>query len=260
LGLNQALIQLVTVGFSPAFQVGLRSACAFLPVLAFAFFMRRKLSLTDGTLPFGRLNGLLFSIEFCLMFIALDYTTVARASRFFYVMAVWVAIAAHFLVPGEELTLNKTLGLGCAIAGVTWALAGDLGDADANAWIGDAFALLAGMFWAAIAIVTRISRLSQVSPEMNLLYQLAVSAVLMIAIAPLFGAPIREPTIAIYAFFAFQVIVIVAIGFLLWFWILSIYPISNMASFSLLALGFGILFGWRFLMTHSRHLSLAQYF
>jgi drug/metabolite transporter (DMT)-like permease len=95
---------------------------------------------------------------------------------------------------------------------------------------------------------------------MNLLYQLAVSAVLMIAIATLFGAPIREPTIAIYAFFAFQVIVIVAIGFLLWFWILSIYPISNMASFSLLALGFGILFGWRFLMTHSRHLSLAQYF
>jgi drug/metabolite transporter (DMT)-like permease len=79
---------------------------------------------------------------------------------------------------------------------------------------------------------------------MNLLYQLAVSAVLMIAIAPLFGAPIREPTIAIYAFFAFQVIVIVAIGFLLWFWILSIYPISNMASFSLLAPGFGILFGW----------------
>ena len=48
---------------------------------------------------------------------------------------------------------------------------------------------------------------------MNLLYQLAVSAVLLLAIAPLFGTPVRGPTLLIGLVFAFQVIVIVAIGF-----------------------------------------------
>ncbi|MFV2091159.1 MAG: hypothetical protein ACC642_10900, partial [Pseudomonadales bacterium] len=36
LGLNQALVKLVNVGFAPVFQSGLRSACAFIPVLAYA--------------------------------------------------------------------------------------------------------------------------------------------------------------------------------------------------------------------------------
>ncbi len=66
----------------------------------------------------------------------------------------------------------------------------------------------------------------------------------MTALAPLFGAPVREITPLIVGVFSFQVIVIVAIGFLVWFWILSIYPVSNMTSFGLLAPIFGVFFGW----------------
>ena len=91
LGLNQALVKLVNVGFAPVFQAGLRSACAFLPVLAFAWIARRRLSVTAGTLGPGIVNGLLFSGEFCLLFLALDYTSVARVSLFFYTMPFWVA-------------------------------------------------------------------------------------------------------------------------------------------------------------------------
>ena len=79
---------------------------------------------------------------------------------------------------------------------------------------------------------------------MNLLYQLAVSAVVVIPLAFWMGDTIREPTAAIYGMFAFQVIVIVAIGFVVWFWILSVYPATSMASFSLLTPVFGIFFGW----------------
>ena len=79
---------------------------------------------------------------------------------------------------------------------------------------------------------------------MNLLYQLAVSAVVLLIIAPIFGETIREPTPMILGIFAFQVIVVVAIGFVVWFWILSVYPVSKMASFSLLTPVFGVFFGW----------------
>lgn len=243
LGLNQALVKIVNDGFSPIFQSGLRSLCAFLPVLIFAVLMKRRLSIRDGSLLWGVLNGLLFCGEFGLLFVALDYTTVARASLFFYIMPVWVAIAAHFLIPEEPLNRNKVLGLGVALLGVGIAFASDLGEAGPDAWLGDLYALIAGGFWAAIALLSRI-KLSGCSAEMNLLYQLAVSAVVLTALAPFLGAPVREITPLIIGVFSFQVIVIVAIGFLVWFWILFIYPVSNMTSFGLLAPVFGVFFGW----------------
>ncbi len=243
LGLNQALIKLVNAGFSPLFQSGLRSVCAFPIVLLIALIWRRRLSVTDGSLPWGVLNGLLFCAEFALLFIALDYTTVARVSLFFYVMPVWVATAAHFLIPGEPLNRNKVVGLGLALAGIALALSGDLGDAPDDAWIGDLLALVGGMFWASITLLTRL-KLQTVSSEMNLLYQLGVSALILTALALIVGSPIREPDLTILMVFAFQVVAIVSVGFLVWFWVLSVYPVSNMASYSLLAPIFGVFFGW----------------
>ena len=243
LGLNQALIKLVNVGFSPLFQSGLRSLCAFPIVLLIAVVWKRRLSLSDGSLPWGICNGLLFCLEFALLFVALDYTTVARVSLFFYVMPVWVAIGAHFLVPGEALNKNKIGGLGVALVGILLALSGDLGEAQEDAWVGDLLALAGGMSWASIALLTRL-KLQNVSSEMNLLYQLGISAVVLTVLAIFVGSPIREPDIGIIMIFGFQVVVIVSVGFLLWLWVLSIYPVSNMASFSLLAPVFGVFFGW----------------
>ena len=50
LGLNQALVKLVNAGFSPIFQAGLRSVCAFFIVLSFALIFKKRLSLSDGSL------------------------------------------------------------------------------------------------------------------------------------------------------------------------------------------------------------------
>ena len=249
LGLNQALVKLVNAGFSPVFQVGLRSACAFLPVLLYALWTRKRLSLTDGTLGPGILLGLLFSAEFCLMFVALDLTTVSRVSLFFYTMPLWVAVGAHFLIDGERLSGQKVLGLGTAFIGIALALlANDDGSQSVgrttSQWQGDLLALLGAFCWAGIALLARTTRLTETSAEMNLLYQLAVSAIIVIPLAYWLGDTIREPTAAIYGMFAFQVIVIVAIGFVVWFWILSVYPATSMASFSLLTPVFGIFFGW----------------
>ncbi len=243
LGLNQAMVKVVNAGLAPVFQSGLRSLFALPLVLAFAIVMRRKLAINDGSLPFGIVNGLFFSAEFCLLFLALDYTTVARVSLFFYTMPVWVALGAHFLVPGERLHRNKVIGLALAVGGVGLGLSGDLGAAPPNAWIGDLLALIGGMFWAGIALITR-TRLSMCSAEMNLLYQLAVSSIVLLALSPLFGDLVRDMTVTIGFIFAAQVVLVVAIGFLVWFWILSIYPVSNMASFGLLTPIFGVLFGW----------------
>lgn len=244
LGLNQVLIKLVNAGLQPVFQAGLRSACAFLPVLIFAVIARRKLSLSDGSFWPGIWCGLLFSFEFLLLFQSLDYTSVSRASVFFYTMPFWLAAAAHFLIPGERLTLARVVGLGLAIAGIAWAFLDNDQPVSDRALIGDIGCLVAAMFWAGIILLVRTTKLSQSSPEMQLLYQLAVSSFLLTALSPLFGPLIRELTPTIVALFSFQVVAVICIGFLVWFWVLSIYPASDMASFSFLTPLFGVLFGW----------------
>ncbi|MEX2520226.1 MAG: DMT family transporter [Paracoccaceae bacterium] len=244
MGLNQALVKLVNVGFGPAFQAGLRSAAAFGPVLIFALVFRRRLSLVDGSFWPGIICGLLFSAEFILVFQSLDYTTVSRASIFFYSMPVWVTIAAHFLLPGERMTATKAIGLVVAVAGVVIALSGNTAPATDKALIGDLMALLAAMLWAGIALMARASKVSRSSPEMLLLYQLAVSAPVMFAAAWLLGDMVRAPTPEHFAILAFQALVIVGAAFLTWFWVLSKYPASDVASFGFLAPVFGVFFGW----------------
>ena len=247
MGLNQVFIKLVNAGFSPAFQAGLRSICAFGPVLLFALIARRKLSVTDGTLGPGLLVGVLFSAEFLLLFNALEYTSVNRASVLFYTMPIWVALAAHFLIPGEKLTLRRSFGLVVAVSGVALALLDRAPGVGPDAWIGDLMCLVAAGIWATLALCLRVTRLRGADPEMQLLYQLGVSAVVLTALAPVFGPILRTVTPEIIAIFAFQVLAVVCVGFLSWFWILRIYPASDMAAFSFLAPVFGVIASWAIL-------------
>ncbi len=244
LGLNQVLIKLVNVGLAPVFQAGLRSFAAAFPVLIYALITRKRLSITDGSLVPGFICGVFFATEFILLFQALDYTTVARASVFFYTMPFWVALAAHFLIPGERLTVLRVAGLVLALAGVAWALLGRNDPVHEYSFYGDIACLVAAVFWAGIALLTRTTAFHNATLVMQLLYQLSVSSVILLPLAPLFGDLVREFTPVIAGIFAFQVLVVVGVGFLVWFWVLSIYPASDMASFGFLTPLFGVGFGW----------------
>ncbi len=244
LGLNQVLIKIVNTGLAPVFQAGLRSFLAAFPILIFAILTRKRLSITDGSLVPGIICGTFFGIEFLLLFQALDYTTVARATVFFYTMPFWVAVAAPFLIPGERFTVLKLIGLSLAIGGIVMAMAGNKGEAGPYALYGDIACLVAAVFWAGIALLARGSKLSNSVPVMQLLYQLSVSSVILLPVAPLFGDLVREFTPTIAAVFAFQVLVVVGVGFLVWFWVLSIYPASIVAAFGFLTPIFGVGFGW----------------
>ena len=247
MGLNQVLVKLVNAGLAPAFQAGLRSAIALPLVLLFALAAGRRLSVADGSLWPGIACGLLFSGEFLLLFLGLEYTAVSRASVLFYTMPVWVALGAHFLIPGERMSLRRLLGLGLAVSGVALALSGRAPSFTPDALIGDLMCLGGAACWAGIALVVRTTRLQHSDPEMQLVYQLAVSAVVLLAAAPLFGEAVRAVTPAIAGIFAFQVIFVVCVGFLTFFWVLRHYPASDMAAFTFLAPLFGVLAGWMIL-------------
>ncbi|MEM7425137.1 MAG: DMT family transporter [Pseudomonadota bacterium] len=244
MGINQVMIKMVNAGMQPVFQVGLRSACAIVPILLFALLAKRTLSLRDGSLLPGILCGLFFAAEFMLLFQALELTTVSRASIMFYTMPFWLTLAAHFLIPGERLNVWKVLGLLIAIAGIAVAFYDPSEAVTSDVLRGDLMCIAGALLWGGIPLLTRTTRLSNSSPEMQMLYMVGVSALVVLPAAPLFGPLMREMTPILWLIFAAQVLLVVSSGFLVWFWLLKRYPASQVASFSFLSPLFGVFFGW----------------
>ncbi len=244
LGLNQVAVKIVNDGMAPVFQAGLRSLSAIPIVALFCIFRGTRIETRPAILLPGLATGFLFALEFALLFQAVQWTTVARASIFFYTMPLWVALGAHFLIPGEKLTGVKTLGLLLAGAGVAFALSNKNTQTGDLALLGDIMALLGAMGWAAIALIARTTQFSTLKPEAQLFYQLSVSSVLLLPFAFFLGETFKEPETLHWLIFAAQVVFVVCGAFMTWFWVLSVYPASDMASFSFLAPLFGVLFGW----------------
>jgi drug/metabolite transporter (DMT)-like permease len=118
MGINQVLVKLVNDGLVADCQAGLRSICALVVVLLYAWWTRKRLSISAmAACCRASCAARCSPIEFMMMFTAFDYTSVSRATMLFYTMPFWLALAAHFLIPGERLTLMRTAGLALAITG-----------------------------------------------------------------------------------------------------------------------------------------------
>ena len=243
LGFNQVVIKVVNTGVQPVFSAGLRSLCAVVLIFLWMRFRGQTPRFERAALPSGLLCGTLFAIEFVLLFLALDLTSVARTSVIFYSMPVWLALMAHLAIPGERISARKSLGLALAFGGVAWALLDRGGDGQVSL-AGDLMALVAAVAWAGIALVARVTAFSRVQPTMQIFWQVSVSAPILLAAALFFGPFLRDPQPIHIAGLGFQIVVVATAGYLFWFWLLTLYPASGVASFSFLSPVFGVVFGW----------------
>ena len=241
-GLNQVVVKVSTGGFQPVFMAALRSAGAAVVLLIWMRARGVSVRLPRASIVGGVIAGVLFAIEFQFLFIALDMTTVSRASIIFYSMPVWLAVAVHILLPSERLSGIRLVGLGLAMGGVALALV-DRESGQASL-AGDVLALLAAFCWAGIALCVRITPLSEVPAEQQLLWQLLISAPVLLMMALFFGELVRDFTVLHVAGLIYQILAIATFGFLAWFWMMKIYPAASVASFSFLSPVFSVLLGW----------------
>jgi len=243
-GFNQVVIKTVNEGFQPVFASGLRSLGAVPLIVLWAFWRGRSLRINPGTVPAGLLLAACFTFEFLLLFLALDLTTVSRMSVIFYSMPIWLSLGAHFLIPAERMSRRKAMGLALAFAAVAWAILDRPAGQGEASLAGDLCALGAAIGWAGIGLTLRTTPIQRETPEVQLLWQLCLSAVVLIAVAPLFGPLLRDPEPVHYAGMAFQIVVIACAAFIFWLWLMSIYPASSVAAFGFLGPVFGVFFGW----------------
>jgi drug/metabolite transporter (DMT)-like permease len=242
LSFNQIVVKLVNAGLQPVFFAGLRSALAVLCLWLWLWLRGRPPRLTRRALGPGLVMGAVFAVEFLGLFVALDLTTVGRASVIMYSMPVWFAIMAHFGL-GERATPLKALGLGLAFAGCAWAIL-SRGQGSGGSLTGDLCALVAALGWAATAYIARRPVMRAEGPEMQLFWMVLVSAPILLAVSPLFGPLIRDLQPVHILGLVFQAAVVVCGGFISWLWLMSVYPSSTVASFSFLTPVLAVALGW----------------
>ena len=245
-GLNQVAAKVALPEVPPLWQAAARSLGGAALVAAWARLRGIRLFTHDATLPGGLLAGALFAAEFLCIFVGLQFTTASRMVVFIYISPFVVALGMPFIAHAEALSRVQLAGLLLAFTGVAWAFAEGFTRpaAGAQQLLGDGLGVLAGVLWGATTLAIRATRLSGASAEKTLLYQLAVSGALLLLAALVQGAPLptRLSTLA-WASLGFQIVIVTALSYLVWFWLIRSYPATRLASFTLLTPVFGLLLG-----------------
>ncbi|MFA7503715.1 MAG: DMT family transporter [Burkholderiaceae bacterium] len=242
-GLGQVAIKLANAGISPIFHAGLRSIGATLLLLAWIWLRGIPVFRRDGTLPAGIVVGILFGAEFICIYIGMNFTEVARATLLIYCAPFFVAGLAHWLVPNDRLTPARSIGLLAAFAGVIATFADRITAPDAVGLAGDLLCVLGAFFWGATTIVIKTTRLRGALPEKNLLYQLGVSAVMLMAASTLVGEPgLFAPTPTVWIALAYTTIIIAGSSYLAWFWLVSRYRATTLHAFTFITPIAGVVF------------------
>jgi len=212
-----------------------------LPVLLLIARLRgAKVFVRDGTLGAGLFAGLLFGVEFVMIFRGLQLTSASRAVVFLYTAPFFVALGSYRFL-GERLRAAQWGGLGLSFAGVALAIGVPQADVDANVLLGDLLIVGGAAMWAATTLIAKGTALRKAPPEKALGYQVAMSIPILGLAAWLSGETLtRVPGPLALSLMVYQAVWVVGLTFLLWFTLVQRYSASKLSAFTFITPLFGV--------------------
>jgi drug/metabolite transporter (DMT)-like permease len=197
-------------------------------------------SLRDGTLGPGLVAGVLFGIEFVLIYQGLRLTTASRAVVFLYTAPFFVALGSYRIL-GERLRASQWAGLTLSFAGVALAIGVPQPNVDASVLLGDLLIVGGGALWGATTVIAKGTALRLAAPEKALGYQVAISIPILAAAAWLSGETLTHvPGALAISVVTYQAIWVVGLTFTMWFALVQSYSASKLSAFTFITPLFGV--------------------
>jgi drug/metabolite transporter (DMT)-like permease len=239
-GFNQIAVKLALPDIPAMMQATFRSIGA-LPVLLFVGWVRGvKFRERDGSLVPGVIAGILFGIEFVLIYQGLRFTTASRAVVFLYTAPFFVALGSYRVL-GERLRASQWLGLALSFAGVALAIGVPQANVDTKVLLGDLMIVGGGAIWGATTVIAKGTKLRFAAPEKALGYQVAISIPILAAASLLSGEKLTHvPGPLAISVVTYQAIWIVGLTFTLWFALVQTYSASKLSAFTFITPLFGV--------------------
>lgn len=244
-GVGLVMVKTANAGISPMFNAALRSIVGGVLLYLIARWRGVDVFQRDGTLWPGILAGLFFTLEFIGLYTGLVYTSAARGVLFLHAAPFVAAAGEHILIPGHRLSGMRVLGLVAAFGGLALAISEGLAVSGGGATLmGDLLCLFGGIMWGMLTVVVKATPLGRIAPERSMLYQLAVSAVILMALSfAKAEAGIVSLSPAVVGAFLYTALLTVVFGYTIWMWMLRTYSAASLHSFTFLTPIFGVVAG-----------------
>ncbi|WP_316161200.1 DMT family transporter [Bradyrhizobium sp. SZCCHNRI20481] len=237
---NQIAVKLALPEIPPLLQATFRSLGALPVLLVFARVRGVKMFKRDGTLGLGLVAGLLFGLEFVLIYQGLLLTSASRAIVFLYTAPFFVALGS-FRFLGERMGPAQWGGLALSFTGVALAIGIPQADVDGRVLLGDLLVVGGGLLWGVTTVFVKGTRLRFIAPERALGYQVAVSVPIMAVAALIAGERLTQvPSPFVIGLMAYQSIWVVGTTFTIWFALIKAYSASKLSAFTFITPLFGV--------------------
>jgi drug/metabolite transporter (DMT)-like permease len=239
-GFNQIAVKLVLPDVPPMLQALSRSVGALPVLLIIGWWRGVKFFERDGTLWAGLSAGIIFGIEFVLIYRGLLLTSASRAVVFLYTAPFFVALGSYLFL-GERLRASQWGGLGLSFAGMALAIGVPQANVDADVLLGDLLIVAGASLWAVTTLLVKATPLMRAPAEKGLGYQVALSIPILGFAAWFSGERISHvPGPLTLSLMAYQAFWVVGLTFLLWFALVKTYSASKLSAFTFITPLFGV--------------------
>lgn len=243
-GVNALTVKVVVQGMSPLMATGLRGALALAILTGYGLWRGERLTYRGRDLVHGTVNGLVFALEFVFIYGGAPLTTAGHIAIFINTAPFFVALGAHYLLPGDRLSPAKVAGLLLALTGIAVMFSNEILLRRSDQWRGDFLLLIGAALWGANTVYAKRCMVGHMSSFRILYVQLVVSTPVLLSASWAFE---RHPFFAVtgttLAMVVFQAVAAVSFSYMAWLALMRRYSASAMQSFTFLTPAWGVLLG-----------------
>ena len=229
-GGNAVAIKISLSGLGPFTNAGLRFGVAAAAITLWAYATGRSFRLKRGQLRHVLAISVLFTCQLSLFYLGMDRTHASRGALMANLVPFFVLILAHFLIPGDRMTVKKITGILLGFGGVV-CLFSEREGISAALRMGDLIVLGAVVIWSVNSVyVKRV--IDGFDPFHLVLYPMFFAVPVFFAAGYLTDAPmISEAGAGVLGALAYQALVTASFGFVAWNTMLRRYGAVALHSF-----------------------------
>ena len=231
-GGNTVAIKAGLVGLPPAAMAALRFIIGALTVWVGALFVGIPVRVPRAVWKGLAGLGVLFTVQIWLLNAGTQYTTAGRSGVLINVYPFFLTLFSHFFIPGDRLTVAKSIGLVFSFSGVFLLFAESVSLADTDYVLGDLMVATSGMLLGLRQVV--IKRLVQgLHPFQVLFWQAVLSLPIFAVWSLLFERDAHyEMSAAVVGGVLYQGLVVAGLCFILLVFLIRHHSASRLGVFS----------------------------
>ncbi len=241
-GANPVAIKFSLAGLGLYTNAGLRFIFASIAVLLWARFTGRTLAISRAQLRQLLPLGAIFAAQLAFFYAGLTKTTASHCALISNVLPFVVMVLAHFFIPGDRISLKKTLGLVLGFAGVLVLLADSI-MLSGDVLIGDMLVLMAVLVWGCNAVYSK-RIIKDFQPFQITIYPMLMSLPFFVAGMFLFDDPmVRHVDTPVITSMLYQIFVTASFGMVAWSSLIKKYGATAVHAFVFVMPVSGVFFG-----------------